>query len=142
MTISTSMWEVIHALADQSARQIDLRPGIRTPGKVAEIWKKYLAEVEAQIKEQKLQPVQILAAREMPAMKGAAPTQENALFWWNPKGGWPLPHFHYNDNIYPATAAQWNAFSGKVLSKVGADLQKATAKVAFDEVVQIVETAH
>ena len=56
-----------------------------------------------------------------------------------PKGGWPLPHFHLVDKIYPATDAQWNTFSAGVLAKVGANLQSAKGKVSFDQIVQITE---
>ena len=142
MTISSGMWDVLRALALQASHQIDTRPGNRTPGKVALIWAKYHAEVEALVRAEKLQAVKILPEREIPVAEkhAAAPTELGDIFvWWNPKGGWPLPHFHLVDKIYPATDAQWNTFSAGVLAKVGANLQSAKGKVSFDQVVQITE---
>lgn len=147
MTISSGMWEVLQALAHQSSQLIDTRPGNWSPGKVAAVWTKYQPEVGALVRAEKLQAVQILAQSEAaaPAAAGdkhvAAPIEQNALVWWNPKGGWPLPHFHFADKIYPATAAQWNSFSAQVLAKVGANLQNARAKVSFDQLVQITDVA-
>jgi hypothetical protein len=142
MTISSGMWDVLRALAHQASYQIDTRPGNRTPGKVALIWAKYHAEVEALVRADKLTAVQILPEREAAAAEkhDAAPSElGNTLVWWNPKGGWPLPHFHLGDKLYPATEGQWNSFSAGVLSKVGANLQSAKAKVSFEQLVQITE---
>ena len=147
MTISSGMWDVLQALAHQASLHVDTRPGNWSPGKVAAVWTKYQPEVEALVRAEKLQAVQILAERPAaaPAAAGdkhvAAPSEQNTLVWWNPKGGWPLPHFHFADKIYPATAAQWNSFSAQVLAKVGANLQNARAKVSFDQLVQITDVA-
>ena len=94
------------------------------------------------VRAEKLQAVKILPLREIPVAEkhAAAPTELGDVFvWWNPKGGWPLPHFHLVDKIYPATDAQWNSFSAGVLAKVGANLQNAKGKVSFDQLVQITE---
>ena len=75
MTISSGMWDVLRALAHQASHQIDTRPGNRTPGKVALIWAKYHAEVEAFVRAEKLQAVKILPEKEAPAAEkhAAAP---------------------------------------------------------------------
>ena len=135
MTISTGMWEVLQALAHRA--YVDTRPGHWTPGKIAAVWSKYQPQVETMVRAEKLQAVQILAER---VVAGPAAV-EDGLVWWNPKGGWPLPHFHLGDNIYPANAEQWNRFSNTVLAKVGANLQNAKAKVSFDQFMQITDAA-
>ncbi len=134
MTISAGMWDAIRALAHRASHQIDTRPGVISPGKIAAVWAKYHAEIEAVVRAEKLQPIHIVSERE-------ALSEKYALFWWNPKGGWPLPHFHLADDIYPANEKQWGSFSAQVLTKVGASLQKANVKVGFDEFVQITEAA-
>jgi hypothetical protein len=135
MNISQGMSEVFAALARQAAHQVDTRPGVITPGKIAAVWAKYQHEIEALVQSQKLQPLQIIAER------SAHATLENVLFWWNPAGGWPLAHFHVGDRIYPANENQWNSFCTQVLAKVGANLQKANVRVSFEEFSQITQGA-
>lgn len=145
MTISSGMWDVLRALANQAARRVDFRPGNWSPGKVAAVWAKYQPEVEALVRAEKLQAIQIITEREAAPAAGekhpAAPTELNTLVWWNPKGGWPLPHFHLGDRIYPANAAQWTNFSAQVLTKVATNLQNAKGKVSFDQLVEITDVA-
>lgn len=134
MTISPPMWQIVQALAHQAATQVVTRPGHWTPGKLASVWAKYQHEVEAIVRAEKLQAVQMISEREP-----LAPTKELGFVWWNPAGGWPLAHFHLADKIYAATPEQWNTFSGQVLAKVGASLQSAKVKVSFDQLTQITE---
>jgi hypothetical protein len=135
------MYEVLQALAHKAGALVNLRPGSWSPGKVASIWTKYQAEVEAVVRAQKLQPVQILAEAVAAEKQLAAGAGDNILVWWNLAGGWPLAHFHLGDKIYPATPAQWNTFSSQVVAKVGASLQASKAKVSFDQLTQITEGA-
>ena len=144
MTISTGMYEVLQALAHKSATVIT-RPGSISPGKVAAIWQKYQAEAAAFVRAQKLQAVQILAepaaAPAIAEKPAAVITELPGLVWWNPRGGWPLAHFHVGDNIYPATPAQWDSFASQVVAKVGANLQANKAKVSFDQLTELAEAA-
>jgi hypothetical protein len=108
------------------------RPGIYTPGKWAHMWEKYRKEIEAIVREEKLQAIHIERER-------LASPSANDLIWWNPAGGWPLPHYHLGDSIYAVTQEQWQKFGSQVLATVGAQLQKASAKVMFDQVMEITE---
>ena len=133
MTISPPMWDIFHKL-------LHIRPKDPFPGKVAAIWSKAHPEIEKIVSTEKLQAIRILTEKEV--MAPAAPaTEQSALFWWRPDGGWPLPHFHLADRIYPATDKQWNTFSAQVLTKVGANLQNAKLqpKVSFNQFMEITE---
>ena len=131
MTISPAMQDVFQRL-------VRVRPGNPFPGKVAAIWAKMQGEIEALVRAEKLKEIYLLPEKAGPAPAAA---EESALFWWRPDGGWPLPHFHLGDKIYPATDKQWKTFSGQALSKAGASLQqaRAQAKVSFDDFMQITE---
>jgi hypothetical protein len=135
MNINPGMVEVFIALARQVSHQVDTRPGVISPGKIAAVWTKYQREVKALVQAQKIQALNIITER------SANSIEEKALIWWNPAGGWPLAHFHIGDKIYPANEIQWNTFCTQVLAKVGANLQKANVQVSFEEFSQITQGA-
>ena len=133
MTLNDQMLEVLRQLSIR-APDVITRPGHYTPGKQAHIWAKFHTEVANFVRDEKLQQIHVATERQ-------AATEATGLIWWNPAGGWPLPHFHLGDNIYPANDAQWQRFSSGVIAKVGAQLQSSKAKVSFDQLVQITEGA-
>ena len=133
MTLNDQMIEVLRQLSIRAPNVIT-RPGHYTPGKQAQVWSKFQTEVATFVRAEKLQQIHVVTERE--AVAGVT-----GLIWWNPAGGWPLPHFHLGDNIYPANDAQWQRFSSGVIAKVGAQLQSSKATVSFDQLVQITEGA-
>ena len=128
MALSTQMIEVLKQLSISTITRP--RPG--PPGLIAHVWAKYQTDVESMVRTEKIQPIHVATERD-------PVTELTGLVWWNPAGGWPLPHFHLGDKIYPATDVQWQKFSKAVVAKVGTQLQSPKTQVSFDQLVHITE---
>jgi hypothetical protein len=132
--LNDQMMEVLRQMSIRAT--VMTQPGHYTPGKQAQIWAKYHNEVAEFIRAQKLPQIQVTAehAQTLTASTGV-------FVWWNPAGGWPLPHFHLGDNMFAATDAQWQQFSSAIIQKVGTQLQSVKAMVGFNQLVQITEVS-
>jgi hypothetical protein len=110
----------------------------------ADLWLQHGRIVEGFIKEQKLKPVdpkflvtklEVLTA-EPQAVASATATAKARLNPIDIRGGIRIAHLHFQNNVYLLDAAQWKAFSGKVLEQFSAKLSKAST-VSFDQLLDL-----
>jgi hypothetical protein len=110
----------------------------------ADLWLQHGRIVEGFIKEQKLKPVdpkflvtklEVLAAQPQ-AVATATATAKARLNPIDIRGGIRIAHLHFQNNVYLLDAAQWKAFSGKVLEQFSAKLSNAST-VSFDQLLDL-----
>lgn len=114
-------------------------------GLPADLWLRHSRLVEGFIKEAKLTPVdqkflvtklEVLAGQPPQAVATATATARAKLQPRDIRGGIRIAHLHFRNEIYLLDAAQWRAFSGKVLAEFSAKLSKASA-VSFDQLLDL-----
>jgi hypothetical protein len=110
----------------------------------ADFWLQHGRIVEGFIKEQKLKPVdpkflvtklEVLAAQPQ-AVATATATAKARLNPIDIRGGIRIAHLHFQNDVYLLDAAQWRAFSGKILEQFSAKLSKAST-VSFDQILDL-----
>lgn len=123
---------------DDLEKQAILRAFHRIPsiGKYYELWNLRGAEVVRFIKANNLKPVHIGAPAAAVQMKEL--TDWEGPVWWRKWGGWPLPHMHYNGEIFAVTPEQWTSFSQGILKSVAEKLQNA-GNVSFQAALEVTE---
>jgi hypothetical protein len=113
-------------------------------GLPADLWLQHSHIVERFIKEAKLTAVnpkflvtklEVLAGPPQ-AVATATATARGKLQSIDIRGGIRIAHLHFQNNIYLLDAAQWKAFSGKVLGEFSAKLSKAST-VSFDQLLDL-----
>jgi hypothetical protein len=113
-------------------------------GLPADLWLQHGHIVESFIKEQKLKPVdpkflvtklEVLAGQPQ-AVATATATAKARLNPIDIRGGIRIAHLHFRSDVYLLDAAQWKAFSGKVLEQFSAKLSKAST-VSFDQLLDL-----
>jgi len=109
----------------------------------ADLWLQHGHIVESFIKEQKLKPVdpkflvtklEVLAGSPRQSLQPRQP-QKPVESNRHP-GGIRIAHLHFRNDVYLLDAAQWKAFSGKVLEQFSAKLSKAST-VSFDQLLDL-----
>lgn len=113
-------------------------------GRPADLWLQHSRIVERFIKEAKLTPVdqkflvtklEVLAGQPQ-AVATATATARGKLLPIDIRGGIRIAHLHFRNDIYLLDAAQWKAFSGKVIGEFSAKLSKAST-VSFDQLLDL-----
>ena len=114
-------------------------------GLPADLWLQHGRIVEKFITEQKLKPVdqkflvtklEVLAGQPAQAIATATATAKARLNPIDIRGGIRIAHLHFRNDVYLLDAAQWKAFSGKVLGEFSAKLSKAST-VSFDQLLDL-----
>jgi hypothetical protein len=114
-------------------------------GLPADLWLQHGRIVEGFIKEQKLKPVdskflvtklEVLAGPSAQATATATATARAKLNPIDIRGGIRIAHLHFQNEVYLLDAAQWRAFSGKVMEQFSAKLSKAST-VSFDQLLDL-----
>jgi len=102
-------------------------------GLPADLWLQHGRIVEKFITEQKLKPVdqkflvtklEVLAGQPAQAIATATATAKARLNPIDIRGGIRIAHLHFRNDVYLLDAAQWKAFSGKVLEQFSAKLSR------------------
>jgi len=114
-------------------------------GLPADLWLQHGRIVEKFITEQKLKPVdqkflvtklEVLAGQPAQAIATATATAKARLNPIDIRGGIRIAHLHFRNDVYLLDAAQWKAFSGKVLEQFSAKLSQAST-VSFDQLLDL-----
>ena len=109
-------------------------------GRPADLWLQHGRIVERFVKEAKLTPVDpeflITKLEVLAGQPQAVATTRAKLQPIDIRGGIRIAHLHLRDDIFLLDAAQWKAFSGKVMGEFSAKLSKAST-VSFDQLLDL-----
>jgi hypothetical protein len=104
------------------------------PGIPADLWLSHADMVSKFIKTNKLRPI----GREYFELTTREKQVIDITDIINPWGGKKFAHLHFQGEIYPLNDAQWEAFSGTILSGFAEKLANAKT-VNFEQLVQLAD---
>jgi hypothetical protein len=125
----------------QDRWSVDIPPIRRFPGIPPEILIDYEDLIRDIIKANKLRPVsQIesvkMIAREIPQEETMSMKLD--IGWWWKYGGWPVPHVHYQGEVYRLNPEQWRMFSKTVIKDFAGKLQEV-GEIHFEQFAHIAD---
>ena len=112
----------------QANRQLPYKDPLKGHGGMGPVWAQHSSKVSQFITENKLVVAKEMLRNSFDASDQLTMQQyftEDWLDWQGLNGGWPGPHVHYANDMYPVTVSQWQSFSKPLVAELTQKLSAA-----------------